>query len=330
MLLIWDMHLSSKCKDKAFQEIRRVSELDDTLLFMGDYVHWFHYDRKLMWEFFDLLLEISRDKKIYVMSWNHDWIWDQFVFEEAQKAFSYMDYPRITFITEPTKLWNCFFLPFNIHFEWSSTNTNKGERHSENIIEYLEKQDLTWIEHFFFHHYLEWHDYWHGMNFFTKKDVSIPRTFIESNPNIHFWSWHVHEQSERKNYTCIWSILASSISEVEDKNVYNTDNKKFPINILSYIYFKDKLELVEWCNHKIAIAQSKERIELPDNRRDYYADVQIKSNVLIPTMWLNSVLDWMKDMKIVDWKEILKELIDKKYADKKEKFENILTTYWIL
>ena len=324
MLLIWDIHLTQKTKDLMFKELKRVSKLDDTLIFLWDYVHSFSYDKPLMFELFDFLLSLPNKK--YLMAGNHDWIFNQFVFAEAQRSFSYIDNPPITFITEPTKIDDMYFLPYNIQFKWDSEKTHKGERMSENIATHLNQLDLTDTKYFFFHHYIDWHDYWWGMNFFTKKDVSIDRSFIQDNPDINFFSWHVHQQSKKDNYTCIWSTQACSIADTEDKAVYFLDGKKEKIKTHTHIYFNDKLELLDDCSHKTAIVYTDDVVWYkPPTWKWYYKDVFIRAkrkNNLVST---KDILNNMWEVKIKDRRQILVELIDKKYWDKKEKLNDVLS-----
>jgi len=46
----------------------------------------FVYNRHVMAEFYDFLLELSKKSNVYVMAGNHDWLGDKFVFDEAQKT----------------------------------------------------------------------------------------------------------------------------------------------------------------------------------------------------------------------------------------------------
>ena len=63
MLLIGDIHLSAKVKDKVIEQIRKF--IDDNkeekyIIFLWDYVYHFSYDRTALLELFQLFLELYK------------------------------------------------------------------------------------------------------------------------------------------------------------------------------------------------------------------------------------------------------------------------------
>ena len=107
MLLIWDIHLSAKIKDKVLKQIRTFIESkpnENNIVFLWDYVYHFSYDRSALLELFQLFLELYKEwKTVYIISWNHDWLSENFVFEEGKKVFDLLQEKTwsIHFITKP-------------------------------------------------------------------------------------------------------------------------------------------------------------------------------------------------------------------------------------
>jgi hypothetical protein len=61
MLLIGDVHLSVKMKARILDKLRHyvLDSPDKNVIFLGDYLPGFVYDRQVMAEFYDLLLEFA-------------------------------------------------------------------------------------------------------------------------------------------------------------------------------------------------------------------------------------------------------------------------------
>ena len=91
MLLIGDVHITTRQKDRIINELNKFIEKypdEKNIVFLWDYVYHFSYDRNsliALYHFFVQLFE--KWKNVYVLAGNHDWIWSGFVFEEAQRAF---------------------------------------------------------------------------------------------------------------------------------------------------------------------------------------------------------------------------------------------------
>lgn len=104
MLLIGDIHITSRITDKVLTELRHfVDEHKDeqNIIFLGDYVYHFSYDRAALMALYHFFLELFEQKKnIYILAGNHDRLGNTFVFEEAKKAFALFK-SNIHFITEP-------------------------------------------------------------------------------------------------------------------------------------------------------------------------------------------------------------------------------------
>lgn len=111
MLLVGDLHITTKYKDKIIDELSSYIDQhpeENTIIFLGDYVYHFSYDRNALLALYHFFVQLfDQGKTVYVLAGNHDWIGDSFVFEEAQKAFSLLEKYKINhtgqlkFITEP-------------------------------------------------------------------------------------------------------------------------------------------------------------------------------------------------------------------------------------
>ncbi|MDR3169164.1 MAG: metallophosphoesterase [Candidatus Peribacteria bacterium] len=120
MLIIGDIHITSKYKEKILTNLRTFVASQPTekhLIFLGDFVYHFSYDRGALLALYDFFLELYvQGKTLYILAGNHDWLGNSFVFDEARKAFEVMGNPTIYFITQPwlTEIEgkNICFLPY--------------------------------------------------------------------------------------------------------------------------------------------------------------------------------------------------------------------------
>lgn len=127
MLLFWDLHINSRVCDRVIQSMRqRIDQNpnEKNLVFLWDYVYHFSYDREALLALYTLFLDLySQWKNVYILSWNHDWLWNTFVFEEAKRTYEIIkkinntDFTwKIEFITQPRiaeiEGKNILFLPY--------------------------------------------------------------------------------------------------------------------------------------------------------------------------------------------------------------------------
>lgn len=90
MILIPDIHISAKQGDKILHALETIFQThdDQDVLFLGDYVYMFSYDRAYLLKLFDLFVRLyQQGRRVLVMAWNHDWISWHFVFQEGKQAF---------------------------------------------------------------------------------------------------------------------------------------------------------------------------------------------------------------------------------------------------
>ncbi len=254
MLLIWDIHLSAKIKDKVLKQIRTFIDSkkdDNNIVFLWDYVYHFSYDRSALLVLFQLFLELYKEwKTVYIISWNHDWLSENFVFEEGKKVFDLLQENSwsIHFITEPELAeieWEkVLFLPFCLDlkeneyeeyklWENSLTKTLLESKDKNEVFSWKINQLVNWFikkewKLTIIHHY-----YTNKQKFpwyrsqFSFKDIALSEELFD-NPNITLISWHLHAPFVYKNYLCTWSVWpTTSLESNHLKWMFIYSNSKF-------------------------------------------------------------------------------------------------------
>ena len=253
MLLIWDIHLTSRIKDKLLNSLKSfIQEHNEekNLIFLGDFVYHFSYDRNALLELYDLFLELyTQGKNLYILAWNHDRLGNTFVFEEWRKAFEILSRigdkdNEICFITKPIVKeieWkNICFLPAMLEidekdFPW--IDDIKDEKYTEEmksknknltfstqlnlVVERFTKKysDLTLIHHY----YVEWVAFPWQKAKFSFRDRALSQHWLDQT-NLQIISWHLHQAFAYKNYLCTWSLRATSPLEINQIKYFWTWN----------------------------------------------------------------------------------------------------------
>ncbi len=250
MLLIWDLHTNSRVKDRVVDTIRKYvldNPDEKNIIFLGDYVYHFSYDRAALLSLYTLFLELfSQWKNVYILAWNHDWIGNTFVFEEAKRTYEMItnnfvsneQWWKIEFITKP-KVENIewedvLFLPYFLE-EWRvnseelrvleeleigkviktlSESKKKNELISAKVnqilLDYVQKYSKLTVIH---HYYVEWVNFpWERWRFYFN-DIAISKLFCDLE-NIKMISGHLHQWFVYKNYLCTGSVRNVSPLEV--------------------------------------------------------------------------------------------------------------------
>jgi len=272
MLLIWDIHINTRYQDKIltwFRDIFFAYPDEKTIIFFGDYVYHFAYDRNALLQLYKLFLELFEQwKDVYIISGNHDRLGSSFVFEEAQKAFDVLLQDRfkeltkgkwkVHFVTKPLVqtiegeeiLLLPFFLPNEVEENTYSPknerlksisdfanllqkSNNKHEAFSWYINKFLAEQIDKNPELTIFHHY-----YINGTPFpwqkskFNYKDVALNEQFLDI-PSIKLISGHLHQPFTHTNYLCLGSIWSTSSLETnQNKYIFHYDTKSKKITAL--------------------------------------------------------------------------------------------------
>lgn len=246
MLLIWDLHITSRYKDKILAELQSFVDAypdEQNIIFLWDYVYHFSYDRNALMALYHFFLELFKaGRNVYILAGNHDRLGNNFVFEEAKKAFEVMinvkwemintqHAGQIKFITEPmlTEIEGekIFFLPYFIDpvilsatkdldssasSEWLSTNKNENLSAATNKIlkEVVEKEKNLTVIH---HHYINNTKFPGQKSIFHYKDVALDEAFLNM-PHLKLISGHLHQAFTLKNYLCVGSVRSTSSLEV--------------------------------------------------------------------------------------------------------------------
>lgn len=234
MLLIGDLHLTSKIQDRLLEKLVAFVENhpeERSLIFLGDFVYHFSYDRKALAAFFDQCLAWYRSgKQLYLLAGNHDWLGQFFVFDEGKKAFELFQ-GGISFITEPCiqeiEGERILFFPHVLQVdlaaypgiedladEWYHQMLATGKKalilsaKLDLLLRYFVQQypgKLTVIHHYYFD----------GVSFpgqtsqFSFKDVALDRKWLQK-PELQFISGHLHQAFCYGNYLCTGSVWATS------------------------------------------------------------------------------------------------------------------------
>ena len=254
MLLIWDIHLSAKIKDKVLNQLKDFISSkpeENNIVFLWDYVYHFSYDRTALLELFQLFLELYKQwKTLYILSWNHDWLWENFVFEEWKKVFDLLQEWTwsIHFITKPRLThidWEkILFLPFCLNLkedeyeeyqDWKNmfTETLLESKDKNEVFSWKVNQLLNWFikkewKLTIIHHYytnkqkFPWY-----RSLFSYRDIALSEQLLD-NPDITLISWHLHAPFVYKNYLCTWSVWpTSSLESNQLKWCFTYSNNKF-------------------------------------------------------------------------------------------------------
>ena len=254
MLLIWDIHLSAKIKDKVLNQLKDFISSkpeENNIVFLWDYVYHFSYDRTALLELFQLFLELYKQwKTLYILSWNHDWLWENFVFEEWKKVFDLLQEWTwsIHFITKPRLThidWEkILFLPFCLNLkedeyeeyqDWKNmfTETLLESKDKNEVFSWKVNQLVNWFikkewKLTIIHHYytnkqkFPWY-----RSLFSYRDIALSEQLLD-NPDITLISWHLHAPFVYKNYLCTWSVWpTSSLESNQLKWCFTYSNNKF-------------------------------------------------------------------------------------------------------
>lgn len=263
MLLIWDIHLSAKVKSKVLEQLRAFISSkpeESTIIFLWDYVYHFSYDRTALLELFQYFLELYEQwKKVYILAWNHDWLSENFVFEEWKKVFDLLKKDwTLKFITRPylTEIEGekTLFLPFtlNLHEEEYECYEKWKTPLTEGLLESKEKNEIfswklnqlvngfikeEWKLTIIHHYYINKESFPWYRSSFSYKDIAFSEQLLD-NPDITLISWHLHAPFIYKNYLCTWSIWpTSSLESNHLKGMFQYSKREFSFYASQPLYY---------------------------------------------------------------------------------------------
>lgn len=323
MLLIWDIHITSKHKDRIIQELKKYIESnsdEQNIIFLGDYVYHFSYDRTALLSLYHFFVELfEQGKNVYILAWNHDRLGNSFVFEEAQKAFQIIQkYDtkhkwNLHFITQPTQITienqSIILFPFMLQIpenqptqqpdwlknvQYLETSSNKNEQISWKINNCLATLLEKYPESLVIHHYYFNKTKLPGQKSqFSYKDIALSQELLDFT-NTQFISGHLHQACSYKNYLCTWSIRSTSPLEINQEKFlfqYDTNNNTYktkPIRINPYLEFQQGTKITEEI--------IKEAIQWQiTNSKNYFLwtqKIEINNSDSIPLQYINITIVW--------------------------------------
>ncbi len=267
MLLIWDLHITSKIKTELLEQIKAfvASQPEEkNLIFLGDFVYHFSYDRAALLALFELFLELyTQGKNLYILAGNHDRLGNSFVYEEGKQVFDLLQHQqnsgKLHFITKPrlTELEGekILFLPFclDLHEEeysafplWKTPLTeellkskDKNEQFSGKLNQlvngFLQQEKKLTIIH---HYYLNKEKFPGYRSAFAFKDIALSEQLLNL-PDLKLISGHLHTAFRYKNYLCTGSTWATSPLESNQiKGSFSYSQGKFSFfwtQIINYL-----------------------------------------------------------------------------------------------
>lgn len=159
MLLIPDIHINAKHARAILHEISTYIEANadqQNIVFLGDYMYMFSYDRQALSDLLDLFLaQRHAGKNVYILAGNHDWLGQHFIYHEGKKLADILNRTssqhsqqnnKLHFITEPEthtiEGQKILFLPYNKAFlssyletarNWLANNLESQNAHTSSI-----------------------------------------------------------------------------------------------------------------------------------------------------------------------------------------------------
>lgn len=273
MLLVPDVHINARIKDTLLDALRDfvvAHPEEQTIIFVGDYIYHFAYDRSSLFALFSFFVELVEQwKTVYVLAGNHDWLGNTFVFAEAQKTLQMlwsMTEQSLFFVTEPLIVsieWkNVLLLPYDIHQQHLdivgdlsderiahivkdcrllSQSAHKTERRSAAISLYIADAYVRYPDLLVIHHYYTaWVSLPWQKSRFSFIDVALHNGLLDL-PGLRLLSGHIHQVCSYKNYLCIGSVWYTSpleINEVKWLFIYRDDRMTmYPLLLNPYIRF---------------------------------------------------------------------------------------------
>ena len=282
MLFIWDLHFKADKKDQIFNKLQeKIFQINpENIIFLWDYIYHFAYNPKIMWEFFDFCLNLSKDKKVYILAWNHDYIKGHFIFQEVEKALKLansnlkiISQPQIEIINNKKVL----FLPFftNILTEQDFVEVDRLIKSTKLVDRLILNQifvkayqnrkeedknlKISWsINLILLKKYIKYHPDIIIHHFYTEntvfpwqfakfsfKNIALDKKIFEL--KIEIISWHLHQSFRYKNYICVGSFWNTSpLEENDTKVVFHYPDKFYQVVINPYISLEDeKFETID-------------------------------------------------------------------------------------
>lgn len=236
--------------------------LEQDIIFVGDYVYHFSYDRKALLRLMDFFLVcVEQRKHLYILAGNHDWLQSEFVFAESQKIldrFARHGSGHLEFMTDVQLREidgrQILFVPFmhledtvEIHSQYAhlADSKHKQEQQSARINSMLHAQvddfcrqypdtPLTVIHHRYIADTLL-----PGLQAkFNYKSPALSASWLQDE-RISMISGHIHHACSIHNYLCVGAVRATSPLEYNECQMAFVRSKDdtlvaFPLDIKQY------------------------------------------------------------------------------------------------
>ena len=290
MLLIGDIHLTRKHKERIIPMIRSYvcDRPIQEVVFMGDFVYHFSYDRSLVIALYHLFVELaSEGYDVSVLAGNHDWIANFYIYYEASRAWEMIETGKwsLRFIDRPlreeTEEYDILYLPYMSSIgeyidegmyetllpllpqsEVLRQSPHAGEQLSGQINAYIADrytQSTKKKKILFHHYYLADSPFPWLKTTFSYKDKAISPIWLQQE-DLRIVSGHIHHPWAMSNYLCTWSVRETS-----------------PLEHWTYLRLHD----IDWVTDSVALT----RVDMPVTI--HLEDTNIS---LIDSEWLDSHL----------------------------------------
>ena len=268
MLLIWDIHANARHINAILDNMKSfVAKFSDekNVIFLWDYMYMFSYDRQALGDLFDFFLQLWEEwKNVYILTGNHDWLNQHFVYHEGKKVADILNKKtdnKIHFITEPevqTIEWKeILFMPYNKAFlgqykdqctmynvQWILDNWTSYIDNctliSSDTLPLLNSNNYNEQLSGALNHYLL-QNYKPGMTLihhYYTANIAFPgqqAKFDYKDISLHPWrtkyadkiiSGHLHKAFVHENYLCAWSVRSTTSGERnQSKFLWKRDTK---------------------------------------------------------------------------------------------------------
>jgi hypothetical protein len=250
MIFVPDLHITTKYANRIIDQIDKyiASYPQETdIIFLWDYVYAFSYDRKALLSLFEWWIRLHHQgKNLYILAWNHDRIWDQFVYEQAKQSRDiinrYSDH-HIYFITRPQihqiQGQTIFFLPYvidpatltidtyDISIDIDPQTKPTGKQMSSYLNDFVwQVLHKIWPCTMIHHYYVAQTQFWPWSGMFSLNDVALQPQWIDY-PGLKMISGHIHHPFVYHNYLCLGSARHTSDREYNQIKIlahYDTQN----------------------------------------------------------------------------------------------------------
>ncbi len=274
MLFIWDLHISSNKKEEIIAKLRETIEnsSEKNIIFLGDFVYHFSFDRSAISMLFNLILDfVKKWKNIYVIAGNHDWINNHFIFEEVEKILTLTESKNLHIMSSSTvhkiENKNILFLPFhykNCSIEDIEKTENKlkkikdskikttlhnillevremqkSDNKNTNIsatinLELVDKLISKKIDIIVHHFYIAKTKFTGQKAIFSYKHIALTDLIFQL--PIQIISGHLHNAFRYKNYSCVgsfWNTTSLEENEIKSVLTINWDKEEFQAIIMN-------------------------------------------------------------------------------------------------